>query len=69
MLGALPRIKHPGRRVRDAVLMGFGLAVLANSRPYEGFVFSLPVAVALLVWLLKKRGASLRVALGRVACP
>jgi len=69
VLGALRRIKHPVRRVRDAVLMGFGLVVLANSRPYEGFVFSLPVAVALLVWLLKKRGASLRVALGRVVLP
>src|SRR2546427_9276571 len=32
VLGALPRIKRH-QRVRDSLLMGFGLAILANSRP------------------------------------
>ena len=68
LLGALPRIKrHP--RFRDSVLMGLGLAILANSRPYEGLVLSLPVAAALLLWLLKRKGASLVVALRRVVAP
>jgi len=34
--------------------MGLGLAILANVRPYEGFVLSLPVAAGLLIldeWL------------------
>ncbi len=68
VLGALPRI-FESKRPRDALLMGFGLGVLANSRPYEGLVFSLPVAVALLTWLGKRRGAELRLTLRRVVLP
>jgi hypothetical protein len=50
VLGALPRIKQ-SQRVRDALLMGLGLAIVANSRPYEGLFFGLPVAGALAVWM------------------
>jgi hypothetical protein len=47
VFGAMRRImRRP--RVRDATLLGVGLAVLTNSRPYEGLVASLPVAVVLL---------------------
>jgi hypothetical protein len=54
VLGALPRITR-FERTRDALLLGIGLAILANSRPYEGLIFSLPVAVALLTWLPKRK--------------
>ncbi|HUP35900.1 MAG TPA: hypothetical protein VNC82_10720 [Candidatus Limnocylindria bacterium] len=55
ILGALPRLtRRP--RVRDALLMGLGLIILANSRAYEGLVLSLPVAVALIGrWLVQRR--------------
>jgi hypothetical protein len=67
VLGALPRIvKHA--RVRDAVIMAVGLTILANSRPYEGFILSLPVAVALLIWLTGKKRPALPVA-ARVVLP
>jgi hypothetical protein len=33
-----------------AVAMGVGMAILANSRPFEGLIFALPVAIALLFW-------------------
>jgi hypothetical protein len=54
LLGSLPRIKKH-QRVRDALLMGLGLAMLANSRPYEGLVISLPVAAAMLIWIVRQR--------------
>ena len=66
--GALGRILQ-NARVRDALWMGLGLLLLANSRPFEGLVFSLPVAVALGIWLFRKRGSDLRLALGRVIAP
>ncbi len=68
VLGALPRIR---RRllVRDALLMGLGLAILANSRPYEGFVLSLPVAGALLTWRPGRGHPPVRAVLRRLALP
>jgi hypothetical protein len=61
VLGALPRMKQQ-HRVRNALLLGLGFAVLANSRPYEGLFFGIPVAAALLAWLWKLE----RPELGRV---
>ncbi len=68
VLGALPRIKER-QAVGDALLLGVGLAILANSRPYEGLVFSLPVAVALLAWLWSKMRRQPKIVLGRVILP
>ena len=53
VLGAMPRIVRYAK-LRDALLLGLGLAILANSRPYEGFLFSIPVAIRLLWWLVGK---------------
>jgi hypothetical protein len=54
VLGAWPRLRRR-MRIRDALLMGAGLVILANSRPYEGLIFSLPVAAAMLLWLTGKK--------------
>lgn len=53
VMGAFGRIKRR-IRIRDAVALGIGLVVLANTRPYEGLVFSLPVAFLLLAWAVQK---------------
>ena len=53
VLGALPRILRRFR-TRDFFWMALGLAILANSRPYEGLLVSAP-AVAFLLWHLWKR--------------
>jgi len=51
VLGAYARLRR-GPRCRDAVWLALGLAVLANSRPFEGAIASLPVALAMLGWLI-----------------
>ena len=68
VLGALPRLKG-NLRIRYALLMGLGLAILANSRPYEGLVFSLPVAVALFAWMLGKHRPAFSISLRKVVLP
>ena len=47
VLGALPRIKRR-TRLREALLMGLGLALLANTRPYESLFFGIPIGIAAL---------------------
>ena len=54
VLGAFARILR-WQRTRDALIMGFGLAILANSRPFEGLLFSLPVGFSLAFWLWTNR--------------
>jgi hypothetical protein len=67
VLGALPRIMRH-QRVRDAILMSFGVAMLANTRPYEGMMLSLAVGIMLVVWAIRKRPAAGPL-LRRVALP
>src|SRR5438128_1479114 len=68
VLGALPRLlRRP--QARHAFLMGLGFVVLASSRPYEGIILSLLVALALLVGTLRRKGPPLRVFLARGALP
>jgi hypothetical protein len=53
VLGAWPRLRrnlHP----RHGFMLALGLVLLANSRPYEGFVFSIPVAIAIVAWFIAR---------------
>jgi len=68
MVGAWPRMtRHP--RVATCLWMAFGLVILANTRPYEGLVFSLTVAVAMGAWAFGSRRPSFRVLVSRVVVP
>ena len=54
LLGALPRIEK-GLRVRDAVLMAIGIAMLANTRPYEGMMLTLLIGAAFALWIVRTK--------------
>src|SRR6266851_1652104 len=70
VLGALVRIVKRAK-IRDAVLLGIGVAILANSRPYEGSLFCVPAAAWFFWWLIgrTKSRQSLRARLRNVLAP
>jgi len=53
VLGALPRIARQ-ERAKDVLFLGLGVAILANTRPYEGLLFCVTVAIWFLWWLRGK---------------
>jgi hypothetical protein len=53
----------------NAFLLALGLVILANSRPYEGFVFAIPVGLAMVAWLTGKDRPPLEQSLMRVVLP
>jgi hypothetical protein len=53
----------------DAFLLAFGLVIVANSRPYEGLVFSIPIALAMILWLAGRNRPRPGRALQRVVLP
>jgi hypothetical protein len=70
VLGALPRIFRQAR-LRDAVILGIGVSILANSRPYEGLIFCAPAVFLFVRWLwqrAKSKGAA-GIPWGRVLVP
>jgi hypothetical protein len=68
VLGAFPRLMR-FQRVRDAVLMALGLGILANSRPYEGFLLSMAIAALTVLWIFGKNGPGAPILIHRIVLP
>jgi hypothetical protein len=68
LLGAGP-IEGARGVTRNAVLLALGLLLLANSRPYEGVCFALPVMLVLAVQLWRRHRGSLGAPFRRVVAP
>lgn len=70
VFGALPRLLKRASP-HNALILGLGIAVLANSRPYEGLVFCLPAAFLFLrwVWRSSQNKTAGRIVWARVVLP
>lgn len=68
VLGAWPQLRRCPS-IGKSLILAFGLVVLANSRPYEGFVFAVPIAFAMLFWLAGRNHPAPRVTLFQVVLP
>ncbi|HUD15256.1 MAG TPA: hypothetical protein VMQ56_16500 [Terracidiphilus sp.] len=66
VLGALPRLTRTPR-LRYALLLAIGIVLLATTRPYEGLLLCLPVAVYLGRWLLFGKNRPSKAALLRLS--
>jgi hypothetical protein len=65
LLGGIKRLMRQPR-VHVSLLAGIGLAILANSRPFEGLLVSLPASIFLFIRIL---GHPLRVSIQRIIIP
>jgi hypothetical protein len=68
VVGAWARLRSSEEK-KYALLLGAGAFLLANSRPFEGFVLCAVVVSMLVVWLFKAQGPSLRVTMLRLVLP
>lgn len=68
MFGGLKRVLNRPR-VFDAILLATGLTLLANSRPFEGMIASLPAMVVLAWWVLFDNRSPVTSRITRVVIP
>ena len=66
--GAMPRLLQK-RSIRPAIVLGIGLLILSNSRPFEGLLVSLPVLGVLLFRLLRANKVDFSILLRRAVLP
>jgi hypothetical protein len=68
VIGSVKRILD-GPRVRDSLMLGLGLTILANTRPFEGFLLGLAGATALALAIFRRWSpATWRTVVVPVAC-
>lgn len=68
VLGALPRIRTRPSAFH-AVVMASGIAILVNSRPFEGLILTVLVIASLVLWTAKASRLELAMIMKKVAVP
>jgi hypothetical protein len=68
VLGGFRRVLSQPRS-RDAAVLGIGVGILANSRPYEGLILSMLVLATLLVWTFRRSSPGWQVMLRQFFVP
>jgi hypothetical protein len=68
VMGALPRIFRR-QKIHDAFVLGLGVAILSISRPLEGLLLCVPVAVSLAWWFFGKNSPTWRIMFSNVVIP
>jgi hypothetical protein len=68
VLGSLKQV-WDGPRARQGLTLGFGMVILANTRPYEGLLSSLVAVSVLAMLMLRSTGPSRRVIFRAVLIP
>ncbi len=69
LLGTIGRILRHEHLVRNSLLCGLALAIIAESRPYEGAFFAIPIFIGLAFWLYRARRANPAIRIVTVALP
>src|SRR5207248_2499216 len=64
----LPRLLRRSR-LTETIILGIGLAVVANTRPFEGLLLAVPVSIALAFWMFGRKRPAWRISVFRVALP
>jgi hypothetical protein len=67
LLGALPRLRHK-LTWQQSLVFALGLVILANSRPFEGLLFALPLCLSF-AWLICRSPLALRQRFARSVLP
>jgi len=68
VFGGWPRIKKR-LMARDALLLAVGVALLANTRPYEGVIYCLPFAMAMVFWTASQSRPAPKALLAKLVLP
>lgn len=68
LVGALPRVMRH-QRLRDTILMGLGIGILAISRPLEGLILCVPVGITFAIWLFRRDRQVVRPVIAHVILP
>jgi len=66
VLGAVRRLRGPRSGIRESILLGIGIVLLMNTRPFEGMVLTAIALVYLAIGAPRKRWAQIAVPAGLI---